>query len=75
MTLPLEVSYTRIGRRGNKKIRSVTGIICPAMLNIRLSELGYAKLAPYIYVDLGDVDVDWSETSQSLELFLRSQSK
>ena len=56
MPIPIEVSYTTIGR---KKTRNVVGVICPTVLNQRICKF---KSMP-IYVNMGDANVDWEETS------------
>jgi len=50
---PLEVEYTRIGKKGTKK-RNVIGVLCPTVLATRMN------LARPIFVSLGDVEVDWN---------------
>lgn len=53
MIAPFEVSYVTAGRSG-KKERRVTGVLCPTVLAQRMG------LAVPIFVQLGDVKVDWS---------------
>lgn len=50
---PFEVSYVMTGRSG-KKERRVTGVLCPTVLAQRMG------LAAPIFVQLGDVEVDWN---------------
>ena len=50
---PFEVAYTTTGRK-RQKTRNVVGVLCPTVLAQRL---GFAQP---IFVDLGDVVVDWS---------------
>ena len=49
---PFEVSYKTIGR-SRKRSRSVTCVLCPTVIAQRLG------LAEPIFVEVGDVDVDW----------------
>ena len=60
MPIPYEVSYMFVGRKGRKE-RNVIGVICPTPLALRL---GFAKP---IYVSMGDVKVDWRQTSRGFE--------
>ncbi len=55
--IPIEVSYKTIG---NKKTRTVIGVICPTALN---QSIGYFKAKP-IYVEMGDIKVDWDDFEQ-----------
>ena len=50
---PFEVSYVTTGRSG-KKERNVIGVLCPTVIAQRLD------LARPIFVERGDVEVDWS---------------
>lgn len=50
---PFEVSYVTTGRSG-KKERNVIGVLCPTVIAQRLD------LAKPIFVECGDVEVDWS---------------
>lgn len=63
MTIPIEVAYLTTGR---KKTRNVTAVICPTVLN---QTIGYFKAQP-IYVELGDIVVDWDETSPGFEMII-----
>ena len=54
---PFEVIYTSTGKK-RRKTRNVVGVLCPTVLALRLG------LARPIFVDLGDVRVDWT-TSQT----------
>jgi len=56
MPIPIEVSYTTMDK---KKTRNVIGVICPTTLN---QCIGLFKAKP-IYIEMGDVKVDWQETS------------
>ena len=49
---PFEVSYKTIGRCGQRS-RSVTCVLCPTAIAQRLG------LAEPIFVEVGDVEVDW----------------
>jgi len=49
---PFEVSYKTIGR-SRKRLRSVTCVLCPTVVAQRLG------LAEPIFVEVGDVEVDW----------------
>ena len=49
---PFEVTYTTTGKKG-RRTRNVVGVLCPTVLAQRLG------LARPIFVDLGDVKVDW----------------
>jgi len=61
MPIPIEVSYITIGKN---KTRNVIGVICPTALN---QSIGYFKARP-IYVEMGDIEVDWEETSAGFEM-------
>lgn len=61
MPIPIEVSYTTVGK---KKTRNVIGVICPTALN---QSIGHFKAQP-VYVDMGDIEVDWQETSAGFEM-------
>lgn len=50
---PFEVTYTTTGKK-RRTTRNVVGVLCPTVLAQRLG------LARPIFVDLGDVDVDWN---------------
>ena len=50
---PFEVSYVTTGRSG-KKERNVICVLCPTVIAQRLD------LAMPIFVELGDVEVNWS---------------
>lgn len=54
MPTPHEVHYSTYGKR-KKKERRVVGVICPTAL---AQHIGKAKP---IYVDMGDIEVDWNE--------------
>lgn len=69
MPIPIEVSYTTIGKR---KIRNVLGGIFPTVLTQRLYEIGYARHYPVRYVEMGDVDVDWSIASPGYDEMIKS---
>lgn len=60
MIVPLEVSYTWSGRKRRKE-RNVIGVICPTPIALRM------RLAKPIYVSMGDVKVDWKQTSSGFE--------
>lgn len=49
---PYEVSYKTTGR-SRKRTRNVIGVLCPTAL------VQYMGLASPIFVQLGDVEVDW----------------
>jgi hypothetical protein len=53
MIEPFEVSYVTSGRK-RRKTRNVTGVLCPTVLAQRLN------LAKPIFLELGDVEVDWT---------------
>ena len=53
---PFEVSYTTTGKR---KRRNVIGVLCPTVVALRLG------LARPIFVEMGDVAVDWSEPTSA----------
>ena len=61
---PFEVSYKTTGR-SRKRSRSVTCVLCPTVIAQRLG------LAEPIFVEVGDVEVDWSAPSSQAykELF------
>jgi hypothetical protein len=59
--ISIEVSYKTIGKN---KIRNVIGVICPTALN---QSIGYFKAEP-IFVDMGDIKVNWNETSSGFEM-------
>lgn len=69
MPIAIEVHYTTVGK-SRKKIRNVIGVICPTALYQSI-DLGNAKP---IYVDLGDAQVDWQETSAGFEMLLMNLS-
>lgn len=50
---PFEVSYKTTGR-SRQKSRSVTCVLCPTVIAKRLG------LAEPIFVEAGDISVDWS---------------
>ena len=49
---PFEVSYKTTGK-GGQRSRSVTCVLCPTVMAQRLG------LAEPIFVEVGDVEVDW----------------
>jgi len=49
---PFEVSYKTTGR-SRKRSRSVTCVLCPTVIAQRLG------IAEPIFVEVGDVEVDW----------------
>jgi len=52
---PFEVEYTTtVGGKKARRTRNVVGVLCPTVLAQRLG------LARPIFVDLGDVEVDWN---------------
>lgn len=60
MPIPLEVSYTAIGKRRRKE-RCVVGVICPKPMALHMG------IAKPIIVSMGDVAVDWEQTSPGFE--------
>ena len=50
---PFEVSYKTVGRKG-KRERNVIGVLCPNAIAL------YMGVAHPIFVNLGDVSVDWT---------------
>jgi len=63
MTIPIEVSYVTTG---SKKTRNVTAVICPTVLN---QTIGYFKAQP-IYVELGDIEVNWEESTPGFDMMI-----
>ena len=53
---PFEVSYTMTGKQ---KRRNVIGVLCPTVVALRIG------LARPIFVDLGDIPVDWSSPTSA----------
>lgn len=70
MPIAIEVSYTTVGR-SRKKMRNVIGVICPTAL---YQSIGIGNAKP-IYVDLGDVQVDWQETSAGFDMLMNTYYK
>ena len=68
MPIPYEVHYRTFGLR-RKKEREVIGVICPSAIS------QYLGLAPRpIFVSMGDVIVDWTETSAGFEAMMNLTS-
>lgn len=63
MLMPIEVSYTTVGKK-RKKTRDIVGVICPTPLS---QSMGLSHAKP-IYVNMGDVSVDWNKTSPGFEM-------
>lgn len=61
MPIPLQVTYRTIGK---KKERIVEGVITPKPISVFLG------FVPEIIVDMGDVIVDWKESSAGFEAVL-----
>jgi len=66
MPIPIEVRYRTIGRKQRKE-REVIGVICPTPLAL------YTGIAKPIYVSLGDIKVDWEQTSPGFEALNESR--
>ena len=66
MPIPIEVSYSTIGK-SRKKQRNVIGIICPTALNQAMFK------KPVIFVEMGDIECDWNESSAGLEYWFNNQ--
>ena len=60
MPIPFEVSYTAVGRKRRKE-RNVVGVICPKPIAL------YLGITKPLFVSLGDVTVDWEQTSPGFE--------
>jgi hypothetical protein len=65
MIIPIEVSYRTVGKN---KTRNVIGVLCPTALT---QVMNFSNVAP-IYVDMGDMKVDWNLTSPGFEMLLKN---
>jgi hypothetical protein len=61
MPIPFEVSYQTVGK---KKTRNVIGVICPTALS---QSMGFFYYKP-IFINMGDIKVDWDKTSPGFEV-------
>lgn len=73
MPIPLEVRYTAEGRSQRKR-RTVIGVHCPTLCCLRLAEIGVLH-APVLGCVMGDVEVDWTQTSPGFEYWHREYHK